>query len=182
VEEAVAHDITIRPAIRDDLASITDIYAHAVTNGTSSYELQAPSLDEMTERFDALVKGGFPYLVAQGADKAVIGYAYAGAFRPRPAYRFSVEDSLYLAPDAQGRGVGAMLLQELIVACTARGYRQIFAVIGDGQPSSPSVRLHEKLGFRHSGRLEGSGFKFGRWLDTAIMQLSINGGNGTPPT
>jgi phosphinothricin acetyltransferase len=134
----------------------------------------------MGARFDGLTAGGFPYLVAEKAG-AVLGYAYAGAFRPRPAYRFVVEDSVYVAPQAKGQGVGLLLMQGLIEAAEAAGFRQIIAVIGDGRPDSASVRLHEKLGFRHTGRLEGSGYKHGRWLDTVFMQLPINGGASIPP-
>ncbi|MER8375952.1 GNAT family N-acetyltransferase [Mesorhizobium sp. M1338] len=173
-------NITIRPATAADLDRITEIYADAVAQGTASYELEAPSRAEMGVRFDSLMAGGFPYLVAQ-KDGAVLGYAYAGAFRPRPAYRFIVEDSVYIAPEAKGQGVGLKLMQSLIEAVEAAGFRQIIAVIGDGHADSASVRLHEKLGFRHSGRLEGSGYKHGRWLDTVFMQLSLNGGASAPP-
>ncbi|MER8393582.1 GNAT family N-acetyltransferase [Mesorhizobium sp. M0045] len=172
--------ITLRAATSADLDRITEIYADAVTNGTASYELEPPSRTEMGARFDNLMAGGFPYLVAEKAG-SVLGYAYAGAFRPRPAYRFVVEDSVYVAPKAKGQGVGLLLMQGLIEAAKAAGFRQIIAVIGDGRPDSASVRLHEKLGFRHSGRLEGSGYKHGRWLDTVFMQLPINGGASIPP-
>ena len=124
--------------------------------------------------------GGFPYLVAED-DGAIAGYAYAGPFRPRPAYRFIVEDSVYVAPQAKGRGIGRALMQRLIGEAQSLGFRQIIAVIGDGRPDSASVRLHEALGFRHSGRLEGSGYKHGRWLDTVFMQLSLNGGTASDP-
>ncbi|MGX5848373.1 N-acetyltransferase family protein [Mesorhizobium sp. PL10] len=172
--------VTMRGALEVDLDRITEIYADAVTHGTASYELEPPSRAEMGARFDSLTGGGFPYLVAE-KDGVVLGYAYAGAFRPRPAYRFIVEDSVYVAPDAKGQGVGLMLMQALIEACRVAGFRQIIAVIGDGHADSASVRLHEKLGFRHSGRLEGSGYKHGRWLDTVFMQLSLNGGATVPP-
>ncbi|PAP93744.1 GNAT family N-acetyltransferase [Mesorhizobium wenxiniae] len=172
--------ITIRAATPADLDRITHIYADAVTHGTASYELEPPSRAEMGQRFESLMAGGFPYLVAE-KDGIVLGYAYAGAFRPRPAYRFVVEDSVYLAPEAKGHGIGFKLMQGLIEAAEAAGFRQIIAVIGDGRPDSASVRLHEKLGFRHSGRLEGSGYKHGRWLDTVFMQLPINDGALVPP-
>lgn len=172
--------IVIRVASVADLDTITEIYADAVTHGTASYELEPPSRAEMGMRFDTLTAGGFPYLVAE-KDGVVLGYAYAGAFRPRPAYRFIVEDSVYVAPDAKGQGVGLKLMQALIKAAEAAGFRQIVAVIGDGHPDSASVKLHEKLGFRHSGRLEGSGYKHGRWLDTVFMQLSLNDGALLPP-
>jgi len=173
-------NIVIRPASAADLDTITKIYADAVTHGTASYELEPPSRAEMGARFDTFTAGGFPYLVAE-KDGAVLGYAYAGAFRQRPAYRFIVEDSVYVAPEAKGQGVGLRLMQGLIEACRAAGFRQIVAVIGDGRPDSASVRLHEKVGFRHSGCLEGSGYKHGRWLDTVFMQISLNGGASVPP-
>lgn len=172
--------IAIRPAEPADLPAITAIYAHAVENGTASYELAAPSLEEMRSRREALISRSYPYLVAaEGA--RVLGYAYAGPFRPRRAYRFVVEDSIYVAPEAQGRGIGRMLLQALIEECRRLGFRQIAAVIGDGSPQSASVRLHAALGFRHAGVLKGSGYKHGRWLDTVFMQLELNGGDATPP-
>jgi phosphinothricin acetyltransferase len=172
--------IIIRAAAAADLDRITEIYADAVTHGTASYELEPPSRAEMATRFDSLLAAGFPYLIAE-KDGAVLGYAYAGAFRPRPAYRFVVEDSVYIAPQAKGQGVGLLLLQGLIEAVEAAGFRQIVAVIGDGHAHSASVRLHERLGFRHAGRLEGSGYKHGRWLDTIFMQLPVNGGTSAPP-
>jgi phosphinothricin acetyltransferase len=172
--------ISIREAQEADLPVITGIYADAVQHGTASYELEPPSLDEMRKRFHALAEGGFPYFVAE-LDGRIAGYAYAGPFRPRPAYRFIVEDSVYVAPDAKGLGLGRALVQKLIDEVTRLGFRQMIAVIGDGSPDSPSVRLHEALGFYHCGRLEGSGFKHGRWLDTVFMQLAMNGGAELPP-
>ncbi|MBZ9796989.1 GNAT family N-acetyltransferase [Mesorhizobium sp. ES1-4] len=173
-------NIVIRPATPADLDIITEIYADAVVNGTASYELEPPGRAEMGARFATLAAGGFPYLAAE-KDGAMLGYAYAGPFRPRPAYRFIVEDSVYVGPDAKGQGVGLKLMRSLIAAVEAAGFRQLVAVIGDGHADSASVRLHEKLGFRHSGRLEGSGYKHGRWLDTVFMQLSLNGGASVPP-
>jgi L-amino acid N-acyltransferase YncA len=172
--------IVLRDAAEADLDRITDIYADAVANGTASYELEPPTRDEMAARFAALKAGGYPYVAAETPD-GLAGYAYAGPFRPRPAYRFVVEDSIYIAPQVKGQGLGALLLKELIGRCETLGFRQIIAVIGDGRQDSPSVRLHEKLGFRHSGKLEGSGFKHGRWLDTVFMQLALNGGAGRMP-
>lgn len=170
----------LRDATRADLAAITAIYEHAVLHGTATYELEPPTLAEMGERFAALEEGGFPYIVAEaGGD--ILGYAYAGPFRARPAYRFIVENSIYLAPAAQGRGLGRLLLAELVARCTALGFRQMIAVIGDGGADSASVKLHERMGFRHCGRMKGSGYKLGRWLDTVFMQLAMNGGAGLPP-
>ena len=170
----------IRPAEDGDLPRITAIYADAVLHGTATYELQPPDETEMRARFGTLRSGGFPYLVAE-QDGTILGYAYAGPFRPRPAYRFIVEDSVYVAPEAKGRGVGLALMERLIEATRTLGFRQLVAVIGDGGPQSASVRLHEKLGFVHSGRLDGSGYKHGRWLTTTFMQLAMNGGATTAP-
>lgn len=172
--------IAVRPAEIADLDAITAIYDHAVRHGTASYELEPPSRAEMEARFTKLRDGGFPYIVAE-LGGGVAGYAYAGPFRPRPAYRFIVEDSIYIAPDHQAQGLGRALLERLIADTRALGFRQMLAVIGDGGPHSASVKLHEALGFRHCGMLEGSGFKHGRWLDTVFMQLSMNGGTATLP-
>jgi len=177
------HDLQklgVRAAAPSDLDAITAIYADAVTKGAASYELEPPTKSEMVARYEALIAGGFPYIVAELSGR-VLGYAYAGPFRTRPAYRFIVENSVYVSPDAKGRGVGRRLLEMLVAEATRLGFRQMIAVIGDGHAQSPSVKLHESLGFRHCGRLEGSGYKHGRWLDTALMQLSMNGGSTTPP-
>lgn len=173
--------LDIRPAARDDLGRITEIYADAVSNGTASYELDPPALAEMAARFDSITGGGYPYLVAAGKVGPLLGYAYASAFRPRPAYRFVVENSVYVAPEAKGRGIGKALMQALIDRCAELGFRQVLAVIGDGSEDSASVRLHQRLGFRHAGRLEATGYKHGRWLDTILMQLSLNGGGNLGP-
>lgn len=173
-------DIRLRPATPDDLDAITVIYAHAVTHGTASYELESPSRTEMGERFQALVGKAYPYIVAE-RNGTVLGYAYAGPFRPRRAYRFMVEDSIYLAPESQGLGIGRLLLARLIEECRALGFRQIAAVIGDGETNHASVKLHAAMGFRPAGMLEGSGYKHGRWLDTVFMQLTLNAGKSAPP-
>jgi L-amino acid N-acyltransferase YncA len=173
--------LAIRPATEADLDAITAIYAHAVLNGTASYEYDAPSRAEMGARFAALTVGGFPYLVVETDKGAVAGYAYAGPFRTRPAYRFTVEDSIYIDPNWQGRGAGRLLLERLISECEARGARQMIAVIGDGAVNLPSVRLHAGMGFAECGRIEGSGFKFGRWCDTVLMQRPLNGGTTSLP-
>lgn len=173
--------LTVRDAMPGDLAAITDIYAHAVLHGTASYEYDPPSLDEMTARYNALMVANYPYIVATDEHDTLLGYAYAGAFRTRPAYRFIVEDSIYIAPQAQGRGLGRLLLEELIRRCEASGYRQIIAVIGDAGINQASAKLHASLGFTPSGRITGSGYKHGRWCDTLLMQLPLNGGNTTQP-
>lgn len=166
----------IRPARPADIAAITRIYAHAVRHGTASFELNPPEETEMARRQDALIAGGFPYLVAEaGGD--VLGYAYAGPYRARPGYRFTVEDSVYVAPHAQRRGLGRLLLDRLIVESEARGYRQMVAVIGDSAQQA-SVALHVAAGFRLVGTLEAVGFKFGRWLDSVLMQRPL--GNAAP--
>lgn len=164
--------IRIRAATLADLPAITAIYGHAVLNGTASYEYDAPSLDEMSRRYDAIIAGSFPYLVAYSADK-VLGYAYASHFRTRPAYRFMVEDSIYIAPDAQGLGIGTLLLAELLARCEAVGFRQMIAVIGDAATNLASARLHALMGFTECGRIKGSGFKFNRWCDTLLMQRAL---------
>ena len=167
------------PLIRDfqptDIEAITAIYTEAVLNGSGSYEIEPPTLDEMTRRFDAFVEHGFPILVAE-ENGHVLGYAYISYFRTRPAYRWLAEDSIYIAPDAKGKGVGKLLLGELISRATTLGFRQLLAVVGDGEHNIGSVKLHERMGFIHCGRIQGSGFKHGRWLDTVLMQLSLNGG------
>src|SRR5215467_6545999 len=170
----------IRPARPTDIAAITRIYAHAVRHGTASFELEPPQDAEMARRQDALLAGGFPYLAAEaGGD--VLGYAYAGPYRARPAYRFTVEDSVYIAPEAQRRGLGRALLQALIVESEARGYRQMIAIIGDSAQHA-SIALHAALGFRLIGTFQAVGFKFGRWLDTVLMQRALGHGAETEPS
>ena len=164
-------NVTIRAAAPADLAAITLIYAFAVDHGTASFELQAPDETEMTRRFRTLQDGGFPYIVAE-QDGDVLGYAYAGAYRARPAYRWTVEDSVYVAPAAYRRGIGRALLDRLIADSTSRGFRQMIAVIGDSAQTA-SIELHRAAGFRHVGTIENVGFKFGRWLDLVTMQLLL---------
>jgi len=169
----------IRPATETDLPSVTKIYEHAVLHGTATFELIAPDLAEMTRRFHALMQGGFPYLVAT-LDGAVVGYAYAGAYRPRPAYRFTVENSIYLNPAIHRRGIGMKLMRRLIDECEARGYRQMIAVIGDSA-NAGSIGLHAVCGFQMIGTHPNVGLKFGRWLDTVMMQLALGEGAKTIP-
>jgi phosphinothricin acetyltransferase len=169
----------IRSAAEGDLASITEIYEHAVRYGTATFELTPPDLAEMTRRFKALVDSGFPYLVAT-LDGRVIGYAYAGPYRPRPAYRFTVENSVYLQPASHRRGIGLQLLQRLIAECVARGYRQMIAVIGDSA-NAGSIGLHTKCGFQMIGTHPDVGLKFGRWLGTVMMQLALGDGGASVP-
>lgn len=172
-------DFDIRSATADDLPAITDIYAYAVRTGTATFELEAPDLAEMTARFSKLKEGGFPYLVA-AQNGVVLGYAYAGPYRPRPAYRFTVENSVYFAPDAQRRGMGIVLLNELIAQCTLSGFRQMIAVIGDSA-NAGSIAVHTRAGFELIGVHRDVGFKFGRWLDTVMMQRALGDGGTLAP-
>jgi L-amino acid N-acyltransferase YncA len=172
-------EISIRPAAANDLAAITGIYADAVRHGTASFEIDPPDQDEMAQRFESLRAGGFPYLVAEVAG-AVVGYAYAGPYRARPAYRLTVEDSIYLAATARGRGIGRALLDRLIQDAQAHGFRQMIAVIGDSdQPAS--IALHAAAGFRLVGTFEAVGYKFERWLDSVLMQRPLGDGATTAP-
>jgi len=171
--------LTVRPSRAEDLAAITAIYADNVLHGTGTFELDAPDDAEMARRRDDVLAKGLPWLVAK-QDGEVLGYAYANHFRPRRAYRFCLEDSIYLHPTAQGRGVGRVLLAELIARCEAAGARQMLAVIGDSA-NAGSVGVHRALGFVHTGLLKASGWKFGRWLDVVIMQRALGPGAGTEP-
>ena len=171
--------LEIRPTVAADLPAVTEIYDHAVRYGTATFELIPPDLAEMTRRFDALMEGGYPYLVAV-LEGRVVGYAYAGAYRPRPAYRFTVENSVYLEPAIHRRGIGLQLLQRLITECTARGYRQMIAVIGDSA-NAGSIGVHTKCGFKMIGTHPHVGLKFGSWLDTVMMQLALGEGATTVP-
>ena len=178
--ELDAGKLIIRDTEAADLPAVTGIYAHAVINGTASYETEPPDLDEMNGRWRSLLASGHPHLLAV-AGGSIRGYAYAGPFRTRPAYRFTVEDSVYVAPGAQGTGVGKALLGALIRRCEAVGFRQVIAVIGGGTEHPASVRLHRSHGFRQIGIIEGSGYKHGRWLDTVLMQRTLGAGKAAPP-
>ena len=148
--------------------------------GTASYEIGPPSLEEMPRRWRALVERHYPYLVAE-RDGAVVGYAYAGPYHQRAAYRYSVEDSIYVARQAQRAGIGRMLLGELIAIAERLGFRQMIAVIGGDTQQAASIGLHSALGFREVGLVEATGFKHGRWLDTVLMQRALGAGRTTPP-
>ena len=171
--------VAIRPAALADIPAITRIYAHAVEHGTASFELAPPDEAEMTRRMQALLDGKFPYLAAE-LDGRVAGYAYAGLYRTRPAYRFTLEDSVYVAPEAQRRSVGRALLAALIETAATRGFRQMIAVIGDSEQTA-SIALHAALGFAYIGTLPSTGFKFGRWLDTVLRQRALGPGSTTAP-
>jgi L-amino acid N-acyltransferase YncA/putative methionine-R-sulfoxide reductase with GAF domain len=163
----------IRSATELDISAITEIYAHHVRHGSATFETEPPDCIEMERRRTDIVSQSLPYLVAEGGNR-VIGYAYAGRYRPRPAYRFTVEDSIYIHPDFLARGLGRMLLGALIELCNAEGCRQMIAIIGDSG-NTASIRLHERFGFRRAGVLEQVGRKFGRWIDTVVMQRALEG-------
>lgn len=171
--------VTLRPADPGDAGALAAIYGAHVASGTGSFELTPPDADEMGRRLAAVARGGHPWIVACAADR-VVGYAYAAAYRPRPAYRYTVEDSVYLAPSAQRRGIGRALLDRLIAICTARGDRQMVAVIGDAA-NAASIALHARAGFVDAGRLRDVGHKFDRWLDVVLMQRSLGPGAGSAP-
>ena len=178
-DDAPMSPIPLRPAAAADLAAITAIYTHAVRHGTASFEIEPPGEAEMTRRWRALIDQGYPYVVAE-IDGAIAGYAYAGPYRARPAYHWSVEDSVYVAPARHRRGVGGALIARLIVDAEQRGFRQMIAVIGDSQ-QLPSIELHRAAGFRLIGTIENVGFKFGRWLDSVLMQRALGPGATRPP-
>lgn len=170
---------TLRPAAPADIPAITAIYGAAVLHGTASFELDAPDEAEMLRRYQAIVGAGYPYFVAE-MDGRIAGYAYADAYRTRPAYRFTVEDSIYISPDAQGKGIGRLLLAALIDASTAKGYRLMVAVIGDSRQYA-SIALHRNAGFTFCGTIHSVGYKFGRWLDSVIMELPLGEGDTSGP-
>jgi phosphinothricin acetyltransferase len=172
--------LLIRPSIDTDLEDITTVYAWNVRNGTGTFELEAPDVADMSRRRSEVLSKQLPWLVAERGGK-VVGYAYANHFRPRPAYRFCVEDSIYLAPEAAGAGIGRLLLAELIVRCEALGARQMVAVIGDSQ-NAASISVHARCGFERTGLLKASGWKFGRWLDVVLMQRPLGRGADTRPS
>ena len=176
---APVSETRLRDAAPEDVPAIQSIYAHHVLHGFASFEEEAPDAAEMDRRRRDIQGRGLPYLVAE-RDGVVHGFAYAGPFRSRPAYRYTVEDSVYVAPAAVGQGFGRSLLGEVVRRCTALGLRQMVAVIGDSG-NSASIRLHESLGFRRAATLRSVGFKFGRWVDSVIMQLGLGEGDDTLP-
>ena len=171
--------ITIRDLAPDDLDVVAQIYAHHVLHGTASFEEIPPSLDEMTRRYQKVRTQGLPWLAAD-AEGAIAGYAYADRFRERSAYRFTLENSVYVHPAHHRKGVGRELLAELIARCEALGYRQMIAVIGDSA-NHASIGLHAALGFRDAGIYRSAGLKFGRWLDSVLMQRSLGDGDRNLP-
>lgn len=168
----------IRPSQANDLAAITAIYRHYVLQGTGTFELEPPSLEDMAIRRQDVLSKGLPYLVTTD-DHQVIGYAYCNWFKPRPAYRFSAEDSIYMAPDALGRGYGRALLTELAAQAEKAGVRKLIAVIGDSA-NLGSIRVHQSVGFTHVGVLKSCGWKFGQWRDVVLMDRALGAGDTSP--
>jgi L-amino acid N-acyltransferase YncA len=173
------HPLVLRPAAAEDMAAITAVYASEVREGVATYEYVEPGVEEMARRWQAIVAAGYPYIVAT-LDGRFAGYAYASGYRSREGYRWTIEDTVYVAPGMHGRGIGRALLQRLIDDCTALGFRQMVAVIGD-RTNSASIALHQKLGFSTVGVFEGLGRKHGRWLDTVQMQRPLGSGAHSVP-
>jgi len=171
--------VQVRPATPEDLPAIHAIYAHHVRKGLASFEEEPPSLEELRRRYDEIAVRGQPYLVADFGG-TIAGYGYCSFYRSRSAYRYALEDSVYVRPDVEGRGVGTALLSELIRRCEALGYRQLIAIIGDSAHAA-SIALHASQGFQRVGTLRSVGFKFGRWVDSVIMQRPLGSGDGTRP-
>jgi phosphinothricin acetyltransferase len=172
--------LAIRPSRDDDVTAITAIYRHHVLHGVASFEEIPPEIDEIARRRSEIVGTGLPHLVAEQTGR-VVGYCYASRYRARSAYRFTVEDSIYIDAAETGRGIGRALLRTLVERCSVLGYRQMVAVIGGGD-QWPSIRLHEALGFTRTGLLPAVGFKFGQWVDTVLMQRGLAAGASAPPT
>ena len=174
----------VRPAAAPDLPAIHAIYAHHVLHGLASFEEVPPPLEEMRRRFEDVTRSGLPYLVAEstGENQAgeVLGYGYCTLYRTRSAYRYTLEDSIYVKEGSQRKGIGKAVLAELIERCTALKYRQIIAVIGDSA-NAASIAVHASLGFVRAGNLRSTGYKFGRWVDSVLMQLPLGEGDGTKP-
>ncbi|MGI9128520.1 MAG: GNAT family N-acetyltransferase [Roseomonas sp.] len=172
-------NLLIRESVAADVPAITAIYAHWVINGPASFEIEAPDVAEMARRRDAVTGAGFPYVVATGPD-GVLGYAYASAYRTRPAYRFTVENSVYVAPGARQTGIGSALLGAVIARCAAAGFRQMVAVIGDSA-NAASIALHQRAGFTQAGLIQAAGWKHGRWVDSVLMQRALGLGSAATP-
>ena len=172
-------DVQVRDATHDDIEMIQTIYAHYVLRTTASFEEVPPTITQMRARFDAVRAQNLPYLVAE-IDGEVLGYCYAHPFRPRSAYRYTIENSVYVAPFVVRQGIGVALMAKLIARCTRLDYRQMIAVIGDSANRS-SIALHRRMGFRQEGVLRGVGLKFGRWMDVVIMHRPLGDANAQPP-
>ena len=173
-------EIIIRDATHADIPTILKIYTPEVEGQAHNYELSAPSIAEMTRRFDALLMLGMPYIVAE-RDGVVLGYAYAGQYRARPAYRFTVENSIYIDQNQQRQGIGTKLLKALMARCEAMGFRLMVAVLGDAPNNLDSLALHTKFGFTDMGVMPTTGFKHNKWLETRTMWLKLGQGDSTQP-
>jgi L-amino acid N-acyltransferase YncA len=176
---SLVHMLLIRPSRDQDIAAIAAIYAHHVLHGTGSFETEPPSNDDMAARRADVLTKGLPYLVAE-QDGKIVGFAYGNWFKPRPAYRYSVEDSIYLAPDLHRKGLGRALLAELLARCEAAGIRKIMAIVGDSA-NAGSVGVHRALGFTQVGTIDACGWKMGAWRDIVIMQKTLGPGGTEPP-
>lgn len=179
IDESGAMDTIIRESTPQDITTITAIYGHAVLHGRGSFEVDPPDEAELARRRDVIIRGGYPYLVAERAG-IVVGYTYAAVYRARPAYRFTVENSVYVAPAQQGAGIGRALLPALLARCEANGYRLMVAVIGDSG-NAASIKLHASFGFVHAGVLPAVGWKHGDWLDSVFMTRALGDGAKTAP-
>jgi L-amino acid N-acyltransferase YncA len=172
--------LTIRAGAQPDIAAVTEIYAHHVLHAAATFEVEPPDAAEMARRWRNVVEGGYPYLVAE-QDGRIAGYAYASAYRSRPAYRYTVENSVYVRAGCERRGIGRALMQALLDQCERGDFRQVIAVIGDSA-NAASIGLHRQLGFRMVGTLQAAGFKFGRSVDVVLMQRPLGAGAGTLPS
>jgi phosphinothricin acetyltransferase len=178
-QPANIHEAVIRPCAEQDMRAVTEIYHHYVVHSPATFELVPPTYDEMLARYRKIMQGGFVYLVAE-LNGMVVGYAYVSTYRERPAYRFTVENSVYIRPGMERRGIGRRLLEALLAECENRPFRQVLAVIGDSA-NAASIRLHRSVGFEPAGTLRAVGYKFGRWLDCVLMQKHIGEGDRAPP-
>ena len=169
----------VRPVAPQDIPAIHSIYAHHVLHGLASFEEEPPAAGEMRRRYDEVMARGLPYLAAEDAGE-VLAYGYCAPYRARSAYRYALEDSVYVLEGREGKGIGTAILAELIARCERAGYRQLVAVIGDSA-HQPSIALHARLGFVRVGTLRSVGYKFGRWVDTVIMQRPLGSGDGAKP-
>lgn len=169
----------VRDATDGDMPAVQAIYAHNVLHGRASFEETPPTLGEMLERRGIVLALGIPYLVAEVRGE-IAGYSYATSYRPRPAYRFTIEDSVYVADSFHGRGIGAALLRELVERCSVGPWRQMLAIIGNSGNAS-SIAVHRRLGFEHVGTLKSVGYKLGSWTDTVLMQRALGAGDAAPP-
>lgn len=175
-----ARAISVKDSMETDIAAISGIYGYWVRNGLASFELDPPAADEMLRRRESVLREGFPYLVARDVENHVVGFAYCNFYRPRPAYRYACEDSIYVAPDAVGIGAGGLLLATLIERCERRGSRMMIAVIGDSA-NYASIRLHLRFGFERAGLLPAVGWKHSKWVDSVLLSRALGDGSCSSP-